>query len=130
MNVNKMAQARIECALRAQGFDVAVLKPGAEDGAHMVVRWKGGPAMRVRVRARKVSKAKRHAAIRFPELDAGRKNFIFALYSDRGQRIWLMSAEDISRESGGKKFLNFLGDRKDELAEYAAGDFDRLKNGA
>ena len=128
MNTHSFEKCRIELAMREAGFNVDVPDPAdEEDGAHLIVRWKDGPSARVRIVTRNISQAKRHAAFRIKSLPEKRRNYFFVFRSVRTDKTWLMSADEFNRKAEGKKFLNFLGPQRDELAEYEAGNFDRLR---
>ena len=127
MKTHKLEKVKVNLKLQERGFKVEILEPVGKDGAHFVVRWNNGPAVRIRVSIREVSRAKRHAAFRIQSLPKERTKYFFVFCSVRGDHTWLMSAEEFNREAEGKKFLNFFGKRMDALAGYAAGNFDRLK---
>ena len=128
MNTHLFEKCRIVSAMRAAGFNVDVLDSAdEEDGAHLIVRWNDGPSARVRIMTRHISRAGRHAAFRVKSLPEKRKNYFFVFRAVRPDKTWLMSADEFNRKAEGKGFLNFLGSQREELAEYEAGNFDRLR---
>ena len=112
------------------GLEVEKLPTRQEDGAHAVVRRKGGPELRVRVAMREDSDAGNYAnfkKVRIPENRENREGFFLVFYSEHEDEMWLMSAEEFDRVTGGKKGINFLGKHRGVSGTYKARDFSRLK---
>ena len=117
------------------GLDVYV--PLVDDmGIDAVVRKSDGAFLEVQIKARS-----RHAKIGTEALFSVishelRENYWFVFYSERLEKMWIMTSKEFVAESGqtksgkyeGLRYINFKGKRpKFQEYEVPVGDFSRIK---
>lgn len=108
-----------------------------DDGIDVVVRKNDGSFIEVQIKARSADVIEGDAALFAALTHAPRPNYFFIFYSQRLEKIWIMSSEEFlsecvtntSGKNAGKRSIWFNGKKKDpktgERKEYAKSKFDR-----
>ena len=101
------------------------------NGVDVLVKKEGGTFMEVQIKAR--------ASGQFTNLShkKARENYYFVFYSEKSEKIWILSSAEFIEKSGklenGKhkdsRFIDFSSKKtRERLADYEDTTFERLKN--
>ena len=126
-----------------QGLDV-YLPLVDDDAIDAVVKRPDGRFVEVQIKARSQDVKFGHAALFAGLTHEYRKDYWFVFYSERLDKIWILSSKEFIEESSqnksgtnkGKRTIHFNGKQtrqqtehvKDQFIKYVAENFDRIEN--